>query len=679
MSRFKPPYLGAAYYPEAWPPEQVDEDIQLMLGAGLNAARVAEFAWSSLEPEEGCIELDWLRRVVDKLGEAGIASILCTPSCTPPAWLTQKYPEVLVVNHAGVQAQHGSRRHVCPNSPLYRRLLTPVTERLAAAFGKHECVIGWQIDNEVYPWEEWGCYCSCCQQAFRERLRQRYGNIEALNAAWGTNVWSQTYQDFSQIPAPWPGLCHHPALLTAWALFQSDSLVDYVGYQADVLHEHVTQPVGTDMMPVMGVAYEPMHRKLDLVQYNHYDLMDNLWRQVFWMDYMRPLKEAPFWNTETSTCWNGGVTANGYRDPGFCRVNSWLPVALGGEANLFWLWRAHWAGQEVMHGSVVSSCGRPLHIAGEVKEVGAGFRAAASFLNGTRPAAPGVALHFSTLAWAQLRFQPLATDFDYVQYILDRAYRPMMDIHLRADIIDPAAPLEAYRVVFSPFLPALDESGLRERLWAWINAGGTWIAGPFTDVRTLDAAKPVHAPFVSLEEWAGVYCRYEAPGEPRDFALRWADGAESQGSLWYSAFEAREARALATYANGPFAGFAAVTERRVGKVHIVLVGTLPPPADLQMLLLEIAASYEIYPTASATSNVLVVPRDGEGGKGSIVLELENRPGRITLSSPGRNLLDNELYSGDLELQPYQVLVLTTEAARKPAAATPQIPTEPERV
>lgn len=52
---FKPPYLGSAYYPECWPLEQVDQDIELMLEAGLNVARIAEFAWSSMEPHEGHI------------------------------------------------------------------------------------------------------------------------------------------------------------------------------------------------------------------------------------------------------------------------------------------------------------------------------------------------------------------------------------------------------------------------------------------------------------------------------------------------------------------------------------------------------------------------------------------------------------------------------------------------
>jgi len=661
VSRFTPPYLGAAYYPEAWPPEQVDEDIRLMREAGLNAVRIAEFAWSSIEPEEGRIELDWLRRVVDKLGAAGIATIMCTPSCTPPAWLTQKYPEVLVVNHAGVRAQHGSRRHVCPNSPVYRDHCARIVRILAEAFGRDERVIGWQIDNEVYLWENWGCYCEVCVQTFHDTLAREFGSIQALNAAWGTNLWSQTYQDFAQIPAPRPDFYHHPSLLTAWILFQNQSIVAYVEHQAHILHQHVSQPVGTDMMPILGVSYEQIHRSLDIVQYNHYDAMDNLWRQIFWMDYVRPLKPIPFWNTETSTCWNGGTEANGYKEPGFCRANSWLPIALGGEANLYWLWRSHWSGQELMHGAVISSHGRPLHIFNEVREVAAGFKKAAAFLNGTRPTPPEFAIHLSTLAWAQFRFQRIANGFDYTDYMLNHVYRPLINVHLRADIIDPAAPLDAYRVVFSPFLPALDESGLRERLYRWIQAGGTWIAGPLSDIRTLAGTKPRHAPFACLEDWAGVFCKYELPGEPREFALRWADGPVSSGSLWYAGLEPKNAEVLAAYTEDPLNGLAAVTESRLGKGRIVLLGTLPIPADLQRLLLRLAAQCGIRPAAEATPNVLVVPRSGKIGRGAVVIEIGNRPGLLSTSSPARDVLNGKVYFGEIALAPYQVLVLEHSA------------------
>jgi len=644
----------------------VDEDIRLMLDAGLNVARIGEFAWSSIEPEESRIELEWLHRVVEKLGDAGIATIMCTPTCAPPAWLTEKYAEVLAVEPSGMPTQHGARRHVCPNNAVYREHCARIAERLGDAFGRDERVIGWQIDNEVYLWGEWGCHCDVCTARFRENLQRTFGTIDALNAAWGTALWSQTYQSFSQIPAPRPDVWHHPSLFTAWAMFQNESVADYIVHQAAVLHDHVIQPVGTDMMPALGVGYEPIHRHLDLVQYNHYDTMEDLWRQVFWMDYVRPFKNKPFWNTETATCWNGGVTANGYKDPGFCRANSWLPIALGGEANLYWLWRTHWSGQELMHGAVVSSCGRPLHTIDEVREVSRGFRACEDFLNGTRPTGPALALHLSTLAWSQFRFQPMVQGFDYLEYMIQHVYRPLMDVHLRADVIDPAAQLEPYRVVFTPFLPALDESGLRERVLAWIRNGGTWVVGPFTDVRDLNGAKPKHAPFLHLEDWAGIHCKYEIPGTPRDFAMMWSDGERSQGSLWYAGFETDGADTVAVYIDGPLKGLAAVAETSVGEGRIIVLGTLLRSTDLQRLLLRLAGESDIHPAAEATPNVLVVPRRGEAGEGVVVVELENRRGTVALRTPGLDLLTGKSHSDVVELAPYEVMVLHND--EKPGEA-----------
>ncbi len=88
-------HLGAAYYPEHWPEARWPEDIRLMNSAGLTVVRMGEFAWSALEPAEGEFDLDWLERAVELLAEAGIASVLGTPTAVPPAWLVQKYPDIL--------------------------------------------------------------------------------------------------------------------------------------------------------------------------------------------------------------------------------------------------------------------------------------------------------------------------------------------------------------------------------------------------------------------------------------------------------------------------------------------------------------------------------------------------------------------------------------------------------
>ncbi len=657
MLNIRPPYFGAAYYPEDWPIEQIDADIALMKEAGMNVMRIGEFAWSRMEPEEGVFDFDWLHLVVEKLGEAGIAVIMGTPTCTPPVWLTERYPEILFVSDDIGVAMHGSRRHACPNSPVYREHCARIVTRMAEEFGKDERIIGWQIDNEVYPYRGRSCVCPVCVKKFQETMRKKYGTIEALNAAWGTNLWSMTYKSFEQLPIPHRFTWHHPSLLTAWAEFTSDSYVDFVKFQADILHRLTIHPIGTDMMPVAGVDYGDMHRSLDVVQYNHYHGMSNLWQAAFWFDFCRQIKERPFWNTETATCWNGSTTANGYKEPGFCRANSWLPIAMGGEANLYWLWRQHWSGQELMHGAVITSCGRPMHIFGEVQEVSAGFRAAADFLNSTKPSNTGLALHFSHKAAWMFEYQPMVNGFNYQGFLLEKVYRHLIRSQFRPDVILPINDLTPYKMVLSPFLPALDEAGLRERLKAWIEEGGTWIVGPLSDVRTIHATKFTHAPYGSLEEWGGVRCRYEIPADPREFGLSWWDGRSSAGSVWYDGFELCGAEALATYTEYPLEGLAAVARRKVGKGQIIILGTLPQPEDFQKLLLMIGSDIGVQPVAEASPNLVVVPREGSGGNGLAVVEVENQPASLVLPSSMIDLLTGKSYEGTINIAPYGVMVL----------------------
>jgi beta-galactosidase len=89
---------GVDYYPEQWPEARWPEDAQQMWAAGVRVVRLAEFAWSLFEPEEGRFEWGWLDRAMEVLGGVGLRFVLCTPTPTPPAWLTQKYPSCLRVD-----------------------------------------------------------------------------------------------------------------------------------------------------------------------------------------------------------------------------------------------------------------------------------------------------------------------------------------------------------------------------------------------------------------------------------------------------------------------------------------------------------------------------------------------------------------------------------------------------
>ena len=76
--------LGVCYYPEHWPQEWWDDDARRMREMGISFVRVAEFAWSRIEPEQGKFDWDWLDAAIGTLGWHGLKVVLCTPTATPP-------------------------------------------------------------------------------------------------------------------------------------------------------------------------------------------------------------------------------------------------------------------------------------------------------------------------------------------------------------------------------------------------------------------------------------------------------------------------------------------------------------------------------------------------------------------------------------------------------------------
>ena len=86
--------LGVCYYPEHWDTSFWKEDMLRMKSYGIGVIRVAEFAWNLFEPEEGRFDDSFWDRFLNVAKDCGMQVIFCTPTATPPAWLTEKYPQL---------------------------------------------------------------------------------------------------------------------------------------------------------------------------------------------------------------------------------------------------------------------------------------------------------------------------------------------------------------------------------------------------------------------------------------------------------------------------------------------------------------------------------------------------------------------------------------------------------
>ncbi|MGA7913883.1 MAG: beta-galactosidase, partial [Candidatus Acidiferrales bacterium] len=193
-------HLGTAWYPEQWPESRWEEDLKLMEAAHITFVRVGEFAWSRMEPAEGKFEFAWLERAISAAARHHIAVVLGTPTATPPAWLTQKYPDTLRVEPDGQRVTHGNRAHASVTSPRYREFCRQISEQLAIHFGHDPNVIGWQIDNE-YGYALMS-YDELTKKQFDDWLAVKYKTFDSLNDHWTTAYWSQTYDNWSEIPIP---------------------------------------------------------------------------------------------------------------------------------------------------------------------------------------------------------------------------------------------------------------------------------------------------------------------------------------------------------------------------------------------------------------------------------------------------------------------------------------------
>jgi beta-galactosidase len=263
--------IGTYYYPEQWPREQWERDFDNIVRMGLQIVHMAEFAWFDLEPKPGEFQFEWLEHCLSLASARRLDVILCTPTAAPPIWLSHKVPQILPVTEFGNQIRHGGRRHYNPLSPEFQAATKRIVHAMAERFGEHPAVIGWQIDNEYSGTFD---QSAATHAAFRKWLREKYGDIEKLNRAWGNQFWTTYYTDFDQILFP-PGReprYGNPHQMLDASRFWSWAFAAFNRIQTDILRPKIGNRFLTTNFMNMAPDADPgdMTKDLTLMSWDSY-------------------------------------------------------------------------------------------------------------------------------------------------------------------------------------------------------------------------------------------------------------------------------------------------------------------------------------------------------------------------------------------------------------------------
>lgn len=579
--------LGVCDYPEHVPRDRWQGYAQAQKALGLRFVRLAEFAWSRLEPQAGQYDWGWLDQAIETSAAAGLQVVLCTPTAAPPAWLVELHPEILPVGRDGQTKGFGSRRHYDFSSPVFRDFSRSITRAMAERYGQHPAVVGWQTDNEFGWGDTAQSYTPAALAAFRRWLAERYGTLEALNEAWGNVFWSMEYSGWDQIPVPNQAVAEvNPAQLLDFMRFSSDQIAGFQEEQVAILRE--CSPGRFVTHNYMGFFSAFDHYRvsecLDFASWDSYPTgtLEALkeWKLAdpgLALDFART--GHPDVTGFNHDLYRGMVSSQGGRPPGFwvmeqqCGQVNWVPSnplpadgavqlwtaqawAHGADVVSYFRWRAATMAQEVMHSGLLRHNETPDRGYAEVAAL-----ELPTFPTGEVPARVAL-LHDYESLWLY-NMQPHAEGLNYWAQIF-AYYRALRSLGMDVDIRHPDSDLSPYALIVAPALTLMTPE--RARHLEAVADHAQLVFGPRTAFRTPSGRTPETGQFGELSALVGVsLLNYDSlcPGMSQEIA-----GAASHlASFWAESYEPEGAQTLYHYQGGPLDGQSAVI--RHGTVTVI--------------------------------------------------------------------------------------------------------------
>lgn len=657
--------FGVPYYPEHWEPRERVNDAAMMAAAGVNVVRMAEFAWDRMEPRPGTFDFSIFDETIETLGAAGINTILCTPTAAPPRWMTTPHPEWLREDASGVRMTHGSRQHVCTNNQEFRAESARITQAMAEHYRDNPKVIGWQTDNEFFCHIS-ECFCPSCVKEFRHWLRVRYGAIHALNEAWGTAFWAQTYDDFSEIVPPRQGrpTFANPSAQLDWFRFLGEAIGDFQRGQVNVLRSVQPRWWITHNGTFQHIDYWKFSEDLDFLGVDVYPGFAVKEPRDFWWaavkneearsasgSYIIPEQQAGA----------GGQWPYLHQtpDPGQMRLWVWQAVAHGADGVLHFRWRTCRFGAEMYWNGILDHDNVPRRRYQELAQEGAEFaRLGGKVLGTSLLVRVGVLIDNDQDEAHQSLPMGLPSPDEQRRVILSDLLRRK----IAAGFVNAQDSFEGLEVIIMPGFVLMDDD-LAGRLQDFVKRGGLLIASARTATRHRNNHVAAFTPPGFLNDLFGVTIEEFGKILPGAIDLQSNRGSAVTAGSGYEILALHGAKSVAVWDTvcwpWPHAasGLAGISHHSYGAGTAIYIGTYFSKDNASELIGLCLQYSDQQPLAIAPDEVEVTCRHGAGRRLYFLLNHSGREVSAGGLPMGEELITGQPCDGKWGLAPFGVAVI----------------------
>lgn len=582
--------------------EQWRGDVRKIRSLGFNTLR-AWIDWSTGEPDERHYNFETLDVLLQLAEEENLKLVLQVYMDSAPSWLGRRYPDSLFVSSNGASIRPESSPGYCRDHLGVRASDLAFYRALAERAKKSPAFYGWDLWSEPHiinwatptyiPNPEF-CFCPHTLARFRNWLKKKYGNLEALNDAW-----YRTYRDWSEVEPNRLSTILSFSDYIDWKTFIADKLAEDLRERRDAVKQVAPDKVITSHAAGVGLFASPHHwegqsddwsmaPQVDYYGTSFYPKhsafvdRDPVWRAAL-LDFTRSFgfqgKRNGFWIGELQSGF--GTIALNVSKPVTAddlRIWTWSALARGAKAINYYAWYPMSTGYESGGFGLINLDGSVTDRAAAAGQIAAAVTRNAELFVRARPVKAQVAVVHNPLAHfvggrqrAAAYGAPQGEVAGIERDSLLGIYKALFSTNAAIDFVhvQHLEALSQYRLVYLPYPLMLPEASVA-RLRDFVQRGGALVAEARAGWNNERGRAADVIPGLGLDEVLGVTETAVETVPKGAAAMVW--NGESLPGRWFKEVlkpKAAGARVIAAFEDGT----PAAVESAYGSGKTLMLGT----------------------------------------------------------------------------------------------------------